>query len=224
MIGFIPGAPSYFSSMFDGTTCAYETALDERDTQQQMRDCLVEGHIKAEFIKNKKIDPLDITPYCYYGKVYLVGEYDGAEELAEIMKSVRDVPNKKRVIRRLYLSTASESGASARNYLISSKIKTRLTTDLDVSSTPIRVEVIQREVILLGVITDASERKKIIEHAQAVEGVRKVISFLKHSEAVKSTSDKKTALRGSAPKTTAHEKNVRPTHTLAESSWEDRGR
>ncbi len=226
MIGFIPGAPSYFSSMFDGAACTYETAVDERSTNQQMKDCLLEGHIKAEFIKNRKIDPVGITPYCYYGKVYLVGEYDNEAELREVMKIMKTIPDKKRVIRRLYLSEASEDGSTARNYLISSKIKANLMADLDVSSTPLRVEVIQRDVILLGVINDGQERRKIIAHVQKVDGVRKVISFLKHPEAARAPLAVKTELasaKRSKSVRTAPKKKTTPV-TLVESHRPDRGR
>lgn len=184
LIGFIPGAPTYFSSMLDSGTCAYETAQDVRSTKQQMRDSLVEGHVRAEFIKDKEIDALEVSPYCYYGKLYLVGEYDGEEELQAIMHAVDKVPNKRRVIRRLYLKCDPESELAADNYLISTKIKTQLATDLDITSTPLRVEVIQRDVVLLGVVSDAREREKIIAQAGEIEGVRNVISFLKHPEAL----------------------------------------
>ncbi|WP_187170600.1 BON domain-containing protein [Salidesulfovibrio onnuriiensis] len=226
MIGFIPGAPTYFSSMFDGTTCAYETAVDERSTNQQMKDALLEGHIKAEFIKNKKVDPVGVTPYCYYGKVYLVGEYDGEEELREVMKIMDAIPDKKRVIRRLYLSEASEDGSTTRNYLLSSQIRARLMADMDVTSTPVRVEVVQRDVILLGVINDAEERRKIIAQAQQVEGVHKVISFLKHPEAARAPQAVKTELASKTKKkpAAAQKKSAQPPMTLAESNRTDRGR
>lgn len=226
MIGFIPGAPSYLSNMFDGTTCAYETAVDERTTDQQMKDCLLEGHIKAEFLKNKKIDPLGVTPHCYFGKVYLVGEYDGEDELTEIMKVMETIPDKKRVIRRMYLSTASEKGSTARNYLLSARIETSLLADMDVTSTPVRVEVIQRDVILLGVITRAKERRRIIKHAKSVDGVRNVISFLNHPEAFAPEAGK-TRMAAASVETTetiaARRVSAEPV-ALARTNRPDRGR
>ncbi len=56
-IGLIPGAPSYFSSIIGNGQSAYETAMDERSTEQQMRDAIIAGHAQAELYKHKEIRP-----------------------------------------------------------------------------------------------------------------------------------------------------------------------
>ena len=47
-IGLIPGAPAYFSSIIGNGQSAYEMAVDERTTEQQMLDAIIEGHAQAE--------------------------------------------------------------------------------------------------------------------------------------------------------------------------------
>jgi len=59
------------------------------------------------------------------------------------------------------------------------KIKTKLIGDKDISSTKIEVKALQCNIILLGLAGSADEINKAISHANAVEGVRSVKSFLK---------------------------------------------
>ena len=183
MVGLIPGAPLYLSSLMDGSQSAYETAIDTRDSKQQVRDSLIAGHVKAEFLKAEGVNPMEVTAYCYYGKIYVVGEYDGAEHLEKILACVDKVGGHKKIIKRLYLKSTVPSDKFLENQTISANIKSRLLTDLSVHSSLVDVEVIQREVILLGVINDENERLRIEAHAASVDGVRKVVSFLEHPEA-----------------------------------------
>lgn len=181
-IGLIPGAPSYVSSVIGNGQTAYETAMDERTTEQQMLDSIVAGHAQAEFYKHKEIKPLQITAYCYFGKLYLVGEYESQDQLKTIYECVDKVKNKRAVISRLYLKEESTPGDFFAEQSMATEIKAQLMVDYEVTSSPIDIEIVQGDVILLGVIADKEERDRILAHALNTEGVDRVVSYLYHSE------------------------------------------
>ncbi|MCJ2164598.1 MULTISPECIES: BON domain-containing protein [unclassified Pseudodesulfovibrio] len=181
-IGLIPGAPAYISSLIGGGQSVYETAMDERSTEQQMLDAIIAGHAQAELYKNKDIQADQITTHCYFGKLYLVGEYDSQEQLRTIYECMDRVEGKQAVISRLYLRDGTEEqdffGEQARY----TELKTQLLADFEVVSTPIEVEIVQGDIILLGVIAEKDERDRIMAHALGMDGINRVISYLYHQE------------------------------------------
>jgi hyperosmotically inducible protein len=181
-IGLIPGAPAYLSSVIGNGQSAYQTAMDERTSKQQMLDSIIAGHAQAELLKNKQIESTQITAYCYFGKLYLVGEYDSQEQLKTIYQCVNRVEGKRAVISRLYLRDEQQDSDFISDTAMYTDIRTQLLADFDVTSSPVDVEVIQGDIVLLGVISDKEERDRIMAHAQSVDGVNRVVSYLYHQE------------------------------------------
>jgi len=181
-IGLIPGAPSYFSSVIGNGQTAYETAVDERSTEQQMLDAIIEGHAQAEFYKHKDIQPRQIIAYAYFGKLYLVGEYDSQEQLKTVYECVDKVKNKRAVVSRLYLKEDKEESDFFAEHALATELKAQLLADFEVTSSPISVEIVQGDIILLGVISDKEERDRIMAHALSSVGDGRVVSYLYHQE------------------------------------------
>lgn len=181
-IGLIPGAPSYISSIIGNGQSAYEIATDERDSEQQMLDAIVAGHAQAELYKDKEIRPDQILAYCYFGKLYLVGEYDSQAQLRTIYECMEKVENKKMVISCLYLTPQKNKQNYLEKQAMYLDLKTQLVADFQVTSAPVEVEIIQGDIVLLGVIADPKERDRIMAHALNTPHVNRVISYLYHNE------------------------------------------
>lgn len=181
-IGLIPGAPAYVSSLIGGGQSVYEATMDERTTEQQMLDAIVAGHAQAELYKAKGIEPTQITPYCYFGKLYLVGEYDSPDQLKKIYQCVDKVDGKRAVISRLYLRDADAKNTFFHNQARYAELRAQLMADFEVTSTPIEVEIVQGDIILLGAVQNKEERDRIVGHAMDMDGVHRVVSYLYHQE------------------------------------------
>lgn len=181
-IGLIPGAPAYVSSVLDNGPLAYETAVDERSTRQQMLDAVIAGHAQAELYKHDEVRTLQIATYCYFGKLYLVGEYDSQEQLRAIYESVANVEDKRAIISRLYLKEEQSDAEYLEEKALWAKLEAQLLADYEVTSSPIEVEIVQGNIIILGVISDKVERDRIMTHAQSLVGSGMVISYLYHQE------------------------------------------
>nr|WP_321512769.1 BON domain-containing protein [uncultured Pseudodesulfovibrio sp.] len=181
-IGLIPGAPAYFSSLVGGSQSMYATAVDERTTEQQMMDAIIAGHAQAELYKSKEIGAGQISTYSYFGKLYLVGEYDSQEQLKYIYECADKVEGKRAIISCLYLRSETEENEYFHEKAKYAELQTQLMADFEVTSTPIDVEIIHGDMILLGVIKDQEERDRIMAHALSVDGIDRVVSYLYHQE------------------------------------------
>lgn len=181
-LGLIPGAPGYVSSIISNGSTVVETAVDERSTEQQMLDSIIAGHAQAELYKNKDIRANQITTYCYFNKLFLVGEYDSQDQLKTIYQCMDKVENKRAVVSHLYLRNDEQEQGYLERQAMSTELKAQLLADFEVTSSPIDVEVVQGDIILLGVIADQAERDRIMAHALDTDGVNRVISYLYHQE------------------------------------------
>lgn len=190
-VGLIPGAPGAVASAVGNGHTVYGASVDERSLRQQIVDSVIAGHAQAELYKHKKIRPLQISAYCYFGKLYLVGEYDSQEQLELIYECVNKVENKRAVISRLYQKRAKgekipedevDEPSYAEEAAMQVELQAQLTADFEVTSSPIVVEIVHGDVVLLGAISDQDERNRIVAHALDTAGVDRVVSYLYHSE------------------------------------------
>ena len=181
-IGLIPGAPSYVSSIIGGGQTVYETAVDERSTEQQMLDAIIAGHAQAELYKDKNIRANQITTHCYFGRLYLVGEYDSQEQLRTIYECMDRVDNKRGVVSHLYLRNEEADHDFLTEQAQYAELRTQLMADFEITSSPIDVEIVQGDIILLGTIKDKEERDRIMAHALSMKDINRVISYLYHQE------------------------------------------
>ncbi|EGB16392.1 transport-associated protein [Pseudodesulfovibrio mercurii] len=199
-IGLIPGAPAYVSSIIGSGQSVYETAMDERTTEQQMLDAIVAGHAQAELYRDKQIRANQITTYCYFGKLYLVGEYDSQEQLKSIYQCMEKVDGKREIISRLYLHDENEDNDFFSDQAKYAELRTQLMADFEVTSTPVEVQIVQGDIILLGVIHDKTERDRIVAHAMSMDGINRVVSYLYHQENAGPEPQIMTAQLAPAPK------------------------
>ena len=83
----------FFIFLLAVTGCGtiYSTAMDERNMSTIASDTTIKGTIVKKFYDDDKIKSLDISTGCYHGHVYLVGEYDTADQKNRAIKIAKSV-------------------------------------------------------------------------------------------------------------------------------------
>ena len=162
-----------------GCTTIYKSAVDERSVGEQYDDQKITMAIRKKFSDDEKIKYFDISTYCYNGHVYLVGEYDTADQKNQAVTLAGKVEGVKSVTDYFLPKKEDDTCGTTANLKLSTKVKTKLIGDKDISSTKIEVKALQCNIILLGLVGSADEIKKAISHAKTVEGIRSVKSFLR---------------------------------------------
>jgi hyperosmotically inducible protein len=161
-----------------GCTTVYKSAVDERSVGEQYDDEKITMAIRKKLSDDEKIKFFDISTYCYRGHVYLVGEYDTADQKNQAVRLAKEVDGVKSVTDYFLLKKKDDTCGTTANLELLAKVKKELIGDKDISSTQIEVKALQCNIILIGLVGSADEIKKATSHAKAVEGVRSVKSFL----------------------------------------------
>ena len=165
--------------LMTGCTTIYKSAVDERSVEEQYDDQKITMVIRKKFSDDKKIKYFDISTYCYNGHVYLVGEYVILDQRNQAVKLAEEVEGVKSVTDYFLLTKVDDTCGKTANLKLSTKVKTKLIGDKDISSTKIEVNALRCNIILLGLVDSADEIKKAISYAKTVQGVRSVKSFLR---------------------------------------------
>ena len=155
-------------------------AEDERKMGTLVSDEVIEAKIREAYLKDDATKLRNISPFCFNRSVYLVGEYETEQEkeaAIAIAKSVKGVQSVE-----LYLLPKANDALCTRtnNRALSAKVKIKLIRDKDVSALNVQVKSVQCRTVLLGIVSSQQEIDKAIADAEATEGVREVVSFLRY--------------------------------------------
>lgn len=154
--------------------CAvYSTASDERLVDTMSTDKAIATLIKKNLMSEKFSEGWEISVYCYYGHVFLVGECPRELRAKAIATAKRD----KRVRSVTPHWFTVKKGADS-DFVLATKLRTALIGAGRVNSTRIDTEVNANRVVLLGVASNSEERKAAVNAARDVEGVATVTSYL----------------------------------------------
>jgi hyperosmotically inducible protein len=98
------------------------------------------------------------------------------------VKLARGVEGVKSVTDYFLPKKKDDTCGTTANLKLATKVKLNLIGDKDIFSTQIEVKALQCRIILLGLVSSASDINRAIALAKSVEGVRSVKSFLRIQE------------------------------------------
>lgn len=157
-------------ALFQG--CAYSIYEDKRLLDTQAEDATLAADIKASLIKASLSNTMDISVYCFYGNVFLVGEASPAMQARaiEIARSYKP----RSVTPHWFPAGKGERG----DLLLATDLRAALIGTRGLSSTRIDTQVNAGRVVLLGVVHNDEEKQLAIATARKVKGVLSVTSYL----------------------------------------------
>jgi hyperosmotically inducible periplasmic protein len=157
----------------------YGVAVEERSAATIASDKNITLTIQEKFLGDDAIKALDISPFCYNGHVYLVGEYGTEKERGRALEIANKVAGVNSITPYLLPKKKKDTCGTTDNVEIAAKVSAKLIGDKDIWSTNIDVKVVQCNVVLLGIVGSKTEIDKAVAHARSVSGIRGVISYLK---------------------------------------------
>lgn len=152
----------------------YGSARDERSVGDQAADKKISLAIKKNMADKDSGAALKIHVYCFLKHVYLVGAIDDAAFRAFAVKAAKGTEG----VTGVTTYFAAESDTTADDLELAAKVRAELIGNGDLSSTQIEQEVLNGEVVLLGMVRSKADAALAVKVARSVGGVRKVTSFL----------------------------------------------
>ncbi|NDV18616.1 BON domain-containing protein [Pseudodesulfovibrio sp. JC047] len=167
-----------FGAVLQG--CAvYDVAVEERNASQWADDKSISFVIEKEFLADDMVKYLDFDAYSYEGHVYIIGEYESRAQVDRAVQIAKATEGVKTVTTYVLPKRAHDYCGTTDSLDIYAKLKEKLIRDKDIWSTNIEFEVVQCNVVLVGLLGSSGEISRAIGHAKSVPGVRNVKSFLK---------------------------------------------
>lgn len=154
-------------------TVPYGLYEDKRLVDTIADDKSTATSIKADLLDANFSGGWSIAVYCYYGKVFLVGEVP-----ANMQQKAVEIARKQKGVRSVTTHWFTPLTSDTNNLLLATKLRTNLIGADGVSSTRIDTEVNSGRVVLLGVVNSTVEKEKVVAAAKDTSGVTSVSDYL----------------------------------------------
>ncbi len=135
--------------------------------------------ILKKFLADYLVRDLNITPRCYNGHAYLVGEYETEKQRERAIEIAKAVDGVQSLETYLLPKKEDDPCKPEDNLRITSEVKAKIAGDRKIWSKNLGIATAQCNVVLMGFVGKQSSIQKAIEHAKSVKGVRSVQSYLK---------------------------------------------
>lgn len=158
-----------------GGATAVTAASDRRTLGSQIDDnAIVIKARRALSQDNLTAKGSNLSVNSYNGVVLLTGQTASEQVKQQAQRLVQDIPSVKQVHNQIRLGNNTSMTTRTRDSWISTKVKSQLLADEQVSGLNIKVITENQEVFLMGLVGGA-EADKAVDIARNVEGVVRVI-------------------------------------------------
>ncbi|MDC0335693.1 BON domain-containing protein [Pseudodesulfovibrio sp.] len=152
----------------------YESARDERSVTQQADDKRISLDIKAQMADRDSGKALQVHAYCFVGQVYLVGAINDTAFRDFAVKTAKSIKGVKGVKTHF----VKETDTTAADLEIAASVRANLIAEGDLSATQIETEVMNGEVVMVGMVRSKADAQLAVKVAKGTGDVRKVTSYL----------------------------------------------
>ena len=154
------------------------SSAKEKGIKEAISDGMIDAGINKEFLNHDINMFINVQIEVVEGRVLLTGSVKKPKHRLDAIKIAWKVLGVREVINEI---DVTEKGG-IKQYLIDVKIKTqiryKILADKEVSSINYNFEVVNGNVYIIGIAENKKELKKVVEHANSIGGVLKVVSHV----------------------------------------------
>jgi len=154
-------------------------AYQERGIQGLARDTAIEAKIFKNWIHSDKSMAKYMSIEVYESRVLLTGIAKTEEERALAVSLAWKADGVKDVMNEIVIGNTPTFIEIARDTAITTELKSRLTFNKEILAVNYAIETIQGTVFLLGIAQDQAELNRVIDLAQNISYVKRIISHVR---------------------------------------------
>jgi osmotically-inducible protein OsmY len=152
------------------------SSVKEKGIKEAISDGMIDAAINKEFLNHNINMFMNVEIEVVEGRVLLTGSVKQPKHRLDAIKLSWKVLGVREVINEIDIT---EKGG-IKNYLVDVKIKTQIRykviTDKQILSINYNFEVVNGNLFIIGISKNKKELKRVIEHANNIKGVIKVVS------------------------------------------------
>ncbi len=157
-------------------------SAQEGGLSQAASDAKIQLYINDAWIRHdaQMFRKLDMT--IKEGRVLLTGVVQKPQQRVDAVRLAWQAPGVKQVLNEITVSESEGVSGYARDTLIGTQLRAKLTFDKDIYSINYSIDCVGGVVYLMGVAQSREELEKVIAHARNIAYVQRVVSYVRLKE------------------------------------------
>ena len=152
-----------------------DITFDPRTIGMQIDDTIMQKNLSARLALVDKKYFLSIQTEVLDGRIFLSGKVDEPEEKIKITKMAWETRGVRSVKNAITIKGQSNFKSTAKDILITSQLRTALIFNKNTKARNYTLETINRNIYIFGIAMDADEKEEVINEANKIYDVEKVI-------------------------------------------------
>ena len=150
-------------------------AYDPRTVGMQIDDSIMQKNLTARLALNEKKYLVYVSTKVLDGNIFLSGKVDEPEEKLKIIKMAWETKGVRSVKSAITIKGETNFKNSAKDALITTQLKTALIFDKTIKATNYNIDTINSKTYIFGISMTNDEKKKVIDEAKEIYGVKEVV-------------------------------------------------
>ena len=152
-----------------------DITFDPRTLGMQIDDTIMQKNLSARLALSDKKYFLSVSSEVRDGNIFLSGKVEEPEEKIKITKMAWETKGVRSVKNAITIKGQSSFKSTAKDILITSQLRSALIFNKKTKARNYTLETINRNIYIFGIAMDADEKEEVINEANKIYDVEKVI-------------------------------------------------
>ena len=153
-------------------------ALDPRSIGTQIDDNIMQKSLSSKLLLKDKKYILSINLKVLDGRIFITGKVDDPEEKLIITKMAWETKGVRSVKNNIIIKEEFNFKQSAKDILITSQLRAAMIINKKIKSTNYNIDTYKKKIYIYGIAQDKDELKQVLEEAEAILDVKRVIGSI----------------------------------------------
>jgi len=153
-------------------------AFDPRTVGTQMDDSIMQKNLTARILVKDKKYLLAVKSKVLDGRIFLTGRVENPEEKLQLTKLAWETKGARSVRNDIKIKEEFNFKRSAKDILITSKLRTALILNKNITSTNYQIDTYKNKIYVYGIAITSEEKDLVISEAKEILDVEDVIASI----------------------------------------------
>ena len=153
-------------------------AYDPRTFGMQIDDSIMQKNLTARLALTEKKYLIYISTKVLDGNIFLTGKVSEPEEKLKIIKLAWETKGVRSVKTAITIKGETNFKNSAKDALITSQLKAAMIFSKDIKGKNYNIDTINGKIYIFGISMSQDEKRKVIEEAKEIYGVKEVVTSI----------------------------------------------